>query len=36
MLWEVAHGGHTGALRAIPAQYERHVVTFFNRNLLGI
>ena len=33
-LWEVAEGGHTGALQAIPAQYEARVVSFFDYALL--
>ena len=32
-LWEVAQGGHTGALNALPAQYEARVVGFFDRAL---
>ena len=32
-LWKIATGGHTGALAAVPAQYERRVVGFFDRNL---
>jgi uncharacterized protein len=32
-LWQVAQGGHTGALHAIPAQYEARVVGFFDRAL---
>lgn len=31
-LWTVG-GGHTGALDALPAEYERRVVGFFDRNL---
>ena len=34
-LWEVPHGGHTGALQAVPAQYESRVVGFFDRALLA-
>jgi hypothetical protein len=34
-LWKVATGGHTGALAAVPAQYERRVVGFFDQALLG-
>jgi uncharacterized protein len=34
MLWEVAQGGHTGALHAIPAQYETRVVRFFDHALV--
>ena len=30
-----APGGHTGALDAAPEEYERRVVGFFDRNLLG-
>ena len=29
-LWEVAQGGHTGALQAVPARYETRVVSFFD------
>jgi hypothetical protein len=32
--WLVAKGGHTGALQAIPAEYERRIVSFFDRALL--
>ena len=32
--WQ-APGGHTGALDAAPQEYERRVVGFFDRNLLG-
>ncbi|MFL5861044.1 MAG: alpha/beta hydrolase [Solirubrobacteraceae bacterium] len=32
-LWEVAQGGHTGALQAIPSQYEARVLGFFDRAL---
>ena len=32
-LWKVAKGGHTGALAAAPAEYERRVVGFFDRAL---
>ncbi len=34
-IWEVPGSGHTGGLRAAPAEYERHVVGFFDRELLG-
>jgi dienelactone hydrolase len=34
-LWKVGNGGHTGALAALPAQYEQRVVGFFDRALLG-
>ncbi len=33
-LWEVARGGHTGALDAMPAEYEHRVVGFFDAALL--
>jgi dienelactone hydrolase len=32
-LWEVPQGGHTGALAALPQQYEARVVGFFDRAL---
>jgi fermentation-respiration switch protein FrsA (DUF1100 family) len=35
-LWEVPGAGHTGALSARPRQYERRVVGFFDRALLGV
>jgi uncharacterized protein len=34
-LWELESGGHTGALTAQPREYERRVVGFFDRALLG-
>jgi len=34
-LWEVPRGGHTGALAAMPQQYEARVVGFFDRALLA-
>ena len=34
-LWEVGRGGHTGALEAVPEQYERRVAGFFDRVLPG-
>ncbi len=34
-LWEVARGGHTGALAAEPGEYERRVVGFFDAALGG-
>lgn len=34
-LWELARGGHTGGFAAAPAEYERRVVGFFDRALLG-
>ena len=34
-LWEVPGAGHTGGLRAQPEEYERRVVGFFDRELLG-
>lgn len=33
-LWEVRQGGHTGALQAVPTQYETRVVRFFDHALL--
>ena len=33
-LWEVSRGGHTGALAAMPAEYERRVAGFFDAVLL--
>ncbi len=33
-LWETARGGHTGALAAAPAEYERRVTGFFDAALL--
>ena len=33
-LWEVADGGHTGALAARPAEYRRRVLDFFDSALL--
>ena len=32
-LWKIAAGGHTGALAAVPAEYEQRVAAFFDRNL---
>ena len=32
-LWEVPQGGHTGALQALPTQYEARVVGFLDRAL---
>ncbi len=34
-LWEVSQGGHTGALQALPRQYETRVLGFFDHALLG-
>jgi poly(3-hydroxybutyrate) depolymerase len=34
-LWKAGRGGHTGALAAMPAEYERRVVGFLDRALLG-
>jgi uncharacterized protein len=34
-LWQIQGAGHTGGLSAVPAQYERRVVGFFDRALLG-
>jgi uncharacterized protein len=33
--WLVPRGGHTGAISAMPREYERRVVGFFDRSLLG-
>ncbi len=33
-LWEIPGAAHTGGLSAVPAQYERRVVGFFDRALL--
>jgi dienelactone hydrolase len=33
-IW-AAEGGHTGAIDAVPDEYERRVVAFFDRELLG-
>jgi uncharacterized protein len=32
-LWEIAGAGHTGGIAAVPAEYERRVVGFFDRTL---
>jgi uncharacterized protein len=32
-LWEIADAGHTGGLSAVPADYERRVIRFFDRSL---
>jgi len=34
-LWEIGRAGHTGGLSAVPGEYERRVVAFFDRALLG-
>jgi fermentation-respiration switch protein FrsA (DUF1100 family) len=34
-IWEVPAAGHTGGLAADPAEYERRIVGFFDRYLLG-
>ena len=34
-LWKIPEGEHTGGIEARPAEYERRVVGFFDRNLLG-
>jgi hypothetical protein len=34
-LWEVPQGGHTHALSALPREYERRVMAFFDQALLG-
>jgi hypothetical protein len=33
-LWEIPGAGHTGGIAAVPAEYERRVVGFFDRALL--
>jgi uncharacterized protein len=33
-LWEIPESGHTGGIEARPAEYERRVVSFFDRALL--
>lgn len=33
--WLVPRGGHTGGISAMPREYERRVVGFFDRSLLG-
>ena len=34
-LWEIQRAGHTGGLSTAPAEYERRVIGFFDRALLG-
>ena len=34
-IWKVPGSGHTGGIEAQPAEYERRVVAFFDRALLG-
>ena len=34
-LWKISDAEHTGGIEARPAEYERRVVGFFDRNLLG-
>jgi hypothetical protein len=34
-LWEIPHAGHTGGISAVPAEYERRIVEFFDRALLS-
>ena len=34
-VWRIAAAGHTGGLDAVPHEYERRVVGFFDRYLLG-
>ena len=34
-LWELPEGKHTGALDEAPEEYERRVIGFFGRRLLG-
>ena len=33
-VWEVPEGGHIGGITAVPAEYERRVIAFFDRVLL--
>jgi hypothetical protein len=33
--WEIAQAGHTGGLATVPDEYERRVVGFFDRALVG-
>jgi uncharacterized protein len=33
-LWEITSGGHTGGYDAVPEEYERRVVGFFDAALL--
>jgi fermentation-respiration switch protein FrsA (DUF1100 family) len=35
-LWEIVGAGHTAGISAEPAEYERRVVSFFDRALLGM
>jgi dienelactone hydrolase len=35
LLWEIAEAGHTGGYEARPREYERRVVGFFDRALVG-
>ena len=34
-IWEVADASHTGAIDSRPHEYERRVIAFFDRALLG-
>jgi fermentation-respiration switch protein FrsA (DUF1100 family) len=34
-IWRIPEAGHTGGLEAQPAQYERRIVDFYDRHLLG-
>ncbi len=34
-LWEIPRAGHTAGISAVPAEYERRIVEFFDRALLG-
>ena len=34
-IWEVPGAGHTGGIEAQPEEYERRVIGFFDRTLLG-
>jgi len=34
-IWKVPGAGHTGGIEAQPEEYERRVIGFFDRTLLG-
>jgi hypothetical protein len=34
-IWEITKGQHTGGIDVVPAEYERRVIGFFDRALLG-
>jgi fermentation-respiration switch protein FrsA (DUF1100 family) len=35
VLWKIARAGHVGGYQASPREYERRVIAFFDRALLG-